>query len=312
MSSVSPSNVNSLNISHAKGSSSLDEEVNKLSNKIRERGDLSYASIKEQLELLQELAEFPLGQFLILNKGLNGEWTDYILLHPNKGRQTGLNSEGQPFSKLEDFFLNRAPSALATQERYTIFQEELQKLCKDNTSFASIPCGLMSDLLTLNFEGKEGIKLFGIDLDKSSIESVQARTPNVECIAGDAWSTSLPQAVDIITSNGLNIYESDNNRVVELYRQFFNNLKPGGTLITSFLTPPPQLDPQSEWNMAEVNLKDAGMQKVLFVDILSAAWQSYRSSDQTINQLKEAGFEEIRIVKDRAGIFPTVVAKRPQ
>lgn len=43
----------------------------------------------------------------------------------------------------------------------------------------------------------------------------------------------------LIASNGLNIYEPEDDRVIQLYRGFHDALKPGGVLITSALTPPP-------------------------------------------------------------------------
>lgn len=40
-------------------------------------------------------------------------------------------------------------------------------------------------------------------------------------------------AFDVITSNGLNMYESDPDRLVALYRRFFEALKPGN-LVAQF------------------------------------------------------------------------------
>ncbi len=279
---------------------SLEDEIQKLKETIRQQGDLPHTTIKEQLELLNDLAQFPLGQFLIQNKGLNGLWTDYILMHAKRGRVTD-----KPLSTLEDFMLNRAPTVLATQERFGIFQEELQKRCQNGVTLASIPCGLMSDLLTLDTTDCE---LLGIDIDKESLEKVSC--DRVITIEGDAWTTPLPHQVDVITSNGLNIYEPDETRVIELYRQFYDNLKPGGTLITSFLTPPPALSSDSEWILDKINPEDARLQKVIFADILAATWQVYRTSEETTRQLEIAGFHEIEIIKGKAGIFPTVIAHK--
>lgn len=303
-------------LSHGQHVSPLEEEIKKLSQQIQQRGDLPHVSVAEQLEILKALGAFPLGQFLIQNKGLNGYWTDYILMHPSQGRVTKLNPDGQPFSELEDYILNRAPTVLATQERFIIFQQELQKECKSGVRLASIPCGLMSDLLTLDFSALNDYQLYGVDMDERAISDVQERalTKNLgqkaQFIQGDAWRTPLPQKVDVITSNGLNVYERNDARVVELYRQFFDNLKPGGALITSFLTPPPGLVDHSEWKMAEINQGDARLQRIIFSDILAASWQAYRSSELTRRQLEQAGFSDIRIIEDRAGIFPTIIARR--
>ncbi|WP_426908146.1 SAM-dependent methyltransferase, partial [Serratia bockelmannii] len=53
----------------------------------------------------------------------------------------------------------------------------------------------------------------------------------------NAWELKEKIAFDVITSNGLNMYESDQVRLVALYRRFFEALNPGGTLLLSFLTP---------------------------------------------------------------------------
>ncbi|XVN42481.1 MAG: hypothetical protein RCG15_07740 [Candidatus Rickettsia vulgarisii] len=52
-----------------------------------------------ELELLNQLAEFDLGKFLLLNKGLNGYWTSYLILY-------GLNKKD--LSPLENWVLHSA------------------------------------------------------------------------------------------------------------------------------------------------------------------------------------------------------------
>jgi len=114
--------------------------------------------------------------------------------------------------------------------------------------------------------------------------------------------------LDLISSNGLTIYEADEDRVSELYRIFWRALKPGGKLVTSFLTPPPSLSPQCEWKSDKIDEHDLLMQKIIFVDIIEAKWQCYRSSEQIEKQLQAAGFKEIEFIYDEAKLFPTVVA----
>ncbi|MDP9196255.1 MAG: class I SAM-dependent methyltransferase [Pseudomonadota bacterium] len=106
---------------------------------------------------------------------------------------------------------------------------------------------------------------------------------------------------DAISSNGLNIYEPDDARVVQLYARFFRVLKPGGTLVTSFLVPPP-------WPLA--NGEHLKKQKAVFADILQVQWQHFRTEDQTRKQLKNAGFRDCVFLYDSRHMFPTVVAHR--
>jgi SAM-dependent methyltransferase len=305
------------NLSHSQRNHCLQDAIDAITDKVKRRGDLSYVSVERQLELIDFLTDFGLGRFLLERGGLNGYWTDYAIKHPVKGRLTGLNDENKPLNTLEDFLLNQAPTVLATQQRFTIFREEIQKRVQEGASLASIPCGLMADLLELDFTNVSHISLTGIDLDPASIEYAKqaAKRLNLsnQCqfFQCDAWDLNIRAAFDLITSNGLAIYEPDDEKVTQLYRGFFEALKPGGYLVTSFLTPPPVPGLQSEWKLDAVNMQDALLQKIVFADILACAWQVFRSEETVKSQLKTAGFDQIEIIYDKAHIFPTIIARKP-
>ena len=112
----------------------------------------------------------------------------------------------------------------------------------------------------------------------------------------------------MVTSNGLNIYEADDARVTALYQEFFEILKPGGALVTSFLTPPPALG-GTTWK--NVNMLDATKQRILFGTIIGVNWQHFRAEQTTRMQLEAAGFVHVEIIYDTQGVFPTVIAKKP-
>lgn len=112
----------------------------------------------------------------------------------------------------------------------------------------------------------------------------------------------------MITSNGLNIYERDSNKVIELYKQFHNALKKSGYLITSFITPPPSPNQDSNWKLLKP--KDAAKQAAIFTDILQAGWQCYRTEEESKNQLQAAGFIVEEVIYDSQNIFPTVLARK--
>lgn len=177
---------------------------------------------------------------------------------------------------------------------------------RDNVSLASIPCGLMADLLDLDFSNASHVSLIGIDLDPESITHAKryAETLNLSHLCTfferNAWALDIHEKLDLITSNGLAIYETDDAKVTELYRVFFQALKPGGYLITSFLTPPPLAGFQ----------QDALLQKIIFADILDCKWQVFRTEETVKSQLQMAGFTAIEILYDKAHIFPTVVARK--
>jgi len=306
----------SRNLSHEKRDGSFQEAKGAIIEKIHSRGDLPYASIKRQIDLVEQLSEFELGKFLIERSGLNGYWTHYVISHPSQGRLTGLNQHQKPFHPLEYYLLNRSPTCLATQQRFEIFKTQIQKHLRDGCSLASVPCGLMADLLDLDFSNISEFSLYGIDIDPETLSHAMSYasennlSQNCHFLHRDAWDLKLPEKFDLLVSNGLNIYEPDEEKVIELYRQFHTSLKPNGILITSFLTPPPIPGQKTGWDLTRVNMEDAVLQKIIFADILSVKWQVFRTEETVKSHLQKAGFGDIEIHYDHAHIFPTVVAKK--
>ncbi|MCX7338393.1 MAG: methyltransferase domain-containing protein [Alphaproteobacteria bacterium] len=261
-------------------------------------------SLDVEMDLLKELGEFDLGRFLLKNKGLNGYWTAYIILHG----PLEIN-----LTPLETWFLHKAPTVRATQERFGIFKQQLSKYLKSEIILASVPCGLMDDLLGLDYAQCEDVKLVGIDLDGESLQfaqkNAQAHGINaVEFIKRDAWNLGVNAEYDVLTSNGLNIYQPNDEKVVALYGEFYKALKAGGIFITSFLTPPPVLSAESPWNNYDPS--DVLKQKAIFGDIIQVGWQAFRSESKTRDQLAQAGFTVLDVLYDSQGMFPTVVARK--
>lgn len=279
-------------------------EIAEYRQKLEKKENLTLP-LDKSLELLDQLSEFELGRFLLTNKGLNGYWTSYAILHGPKKESLTI---------LEKWLLHSAPVVKATQERFRVFQQKLQSELRDNINIASIPCGIMDDLIGLNISGHNNITFTGIDFDDESLElAKQNSNSNKDAkyvfLKKDAWHLGIESKYDIITSNGLNIYEPKNDRVIDLYRNFYKALSPGGMLITSFLTPPPALSEESTWQ--NFNKEDLVKQKAIFADIIEANWQSFRTEKETIDQLTQAGFIDINITYDTQRMFPTITAKKP-
>lgn len=296
------------NISHFPRSSSFEESFHGLRGKICNRGDLLYTSVERQLEILSELSQFELGRFLIERGGLNGFWTHYVVSHPEKPKKLS--------SLLETFLLERAPTCLATQERFVIFKREIQKEISEGCIFASIPSGLMGEFLDLDFSLLSSFSLQAIDLDLETLSQAKnyAKMKGLEKFCTftqkDAWNLNSRDYFDLIASNGLTIYEQSDEKVLQLFQEFYKSLKSKGTLITSFLTPPPIGDKKTEWEMSHIDSQDALLQKVIFADILGAKWQVFRSERTVRELLKKAGFQSVEILYDKAHIFPTIIARK--
>ena len=216
-------------------------------------------------------------------------------------------------SSLESWLLIDAPGIKATRERFYIFQNEIQKRLSDNMVLASIPCGLMDDLLTINYNFFSNISLVGIDLDRSSLKLAKenAKKYGIDCVhflQKDAWRLDTNNQFDMLVSNGLNIYEPDTKRLINLYNQYFQAIKPGGILITSFVTPPPTVSSESPWK--NVNIENIKKQQLIFGELIQANWQYYQLENDVLLQLNKAGFDVENIIYDNQGIFPTVIAKK--
>ena len=300
------------NLTHEARYQSLDSAAISIIDKLRARNDLSESSLSIEMKFIEALSQSELGKFLMCCGGLNGYWTDYLVKYPER-----KTNDDVPLPEINDFLLNDAPSCLATQQRYQIFKTEIRKRLRDDISLATVPCGLMGELLDLDYSGYQNILLTGIDTDTESLQhaytiaSELGLEKNCHLLNKNAWALDIHYEFDILISNGLNIYEYDDDKTIALYREFFEALKPGGILITSFLTPPPTIDRQSSWDMSQIDPHDLRKQKILFVDILEAKWQAYRTESEIQDQLETAGFTNCEIIYDKARIFPTIVAKKP-
>lgn len=269
-------------------------------------GDLSEVPVSELLALFDQLCEFQLGRFLIINKGLNAFWTNELVMWtPGNPRQ---------LHPLERVIFEQLPATQATRERYYIFCRELQNLVVPGGSLASVPCGLMTDLL--NLSGISNARIFGLDSDGAALAQARYLAEQRGLLSGttlsegDAWQMEFDGEFDVLTSNGLNIYESSDERVTELYTCFCRALKRGGTLVTSFMTPPPLLADDSEWKMEFLDPALLRLQKILFMHVIGVRWNALRTEKSTQQQLRLAGFRNIRVIYDRAAMFPTVLAEK--
>ena len=261
--------------------------------------------LQQAEDVLNQLASFDLGRHLLLNGSLNGYWTRYCMVLPHPAGT---------LHPLEEFLINKI--FLSARERFRIFQEQLQKRLGNDMALASIPSGLMDDLLGLNFQGLDGVTLTGFDIDPASVEGAleiakQYNLPasvRMQTQAMDAWDvgSKFPETFNIISSNGLNFYVTDPEMELALYRSFADALKSGGSLITSFLTPPPSASAASPW--LNVRPEMLTMRKLIFSDILGVKWRNYNTPAQMMDKLRRAGFADFEIIYDGRRIYPTIIA----
>lgn len=216
-------------LSHHTRSAVTPDDTARLAARIEQRlraADRLLLPLDEELQLLSELQEFDLGRFLLHNEGLNGYWTSYVFGH----------QPGDPVAtELERWMLTRSLLP-GIRERFGRFKAAIAPSVRDGAVLASVPCGLMDDLLQQDYRDTTGVRLIGVDIDPESVDLARENAAErglaelCEFHVGDAWRLDLDAEADLLTSNGLNMYESDPERLVELYRNFARALRPGGRI----------------------------------------------------------------------------------
>jgi amino acid adenylation domain-containing protein len=282
--------------------------IESIKKKIIKRGDLPHVSVKKQLKYVDNLSKFPLGRFLIEKKYFDSFWTHYVMISQKNTKISKLS--------LEHFILNRSPLIKGWKELFKNFQKLMQERLRENITLASIPCGLMQDMFLLDYSNLANFIIIGIDIDPNVIASARKLSlktnysKNVKLIKRDAWKLQFSSKLDLITSCGLNIYESNKKKLSDLYSQFYKALKPGGTLITGFLTFPPHKK-FSEWNLKVIKSQDLILEKILFEDIINMHHHNFKTSKQFKKELEAIGFKKIEFLYDKARVFPVVIAHKP-
>jgi SAM-dependent methyltransferase len=294
----------------------VNDKLLAIQNGLRDHATLTpHAKMQLSIEA-EQLSQTELGRFLITNNGaLSGWWTYYCILGY---RQSPITNP------VEKFLLEEAPTVLATRERFghfqTVMREVIEKSCHETKpiKMASIPGGMAADLLTLEPTinlNRCQLQFINIDLDEAVFSLAQelAKALNckipLECRHEDAWKLSAREEFDLVASNGLNIYVSEREKVIALYASLLKTLKPGGTLVTSTLTPPPNRA-KCEWNMRNIDQPALSRQAGIFAQILQATWSNFCTTDEMVERLTEAGFRNIKVIPDSRNMFPTFVGHK--
>lgn len=273
------------------------------------------------LSLAEDAAKSEFGRFLLCTRGLNWRTTD-LLFDPDYQatlRQQERDGSLCFFDRLTFF---ACPLFLATRERFGIFQRHTQPLVSEGATLASLPCGRMRDLLSLDYSRiARGIRLVGLDKDQEALQGAQAFAAEVfrnrplrgavevrqaDVLKPALTEDSLHETFDAVTSNGLNIYLND-DQCVTFYRHVHEALKPGGTFITSHIVP------ADEYRWDQINRDHWRLQAAILTVLIGALWEPLVKPQKLVQaQLETAGFREIRVFPDSQGIFPTFVAQKPR
>lgn len=303
-------------ISHRTGSTITDgpstAEIAAATERRLRAADRLILPLDETLEMLARLQEFELGRFLLHNQGLNGYWTSYIFRY----------EPGTPATTPMEYWLLNNSLLCGARERFHRFKAAIAERLTEGAVLASVPCGVMDDLLQQDYRGLSEFRLVGMDIDAESLElaadnaATHGLAEHCEFIARDAWQLGVTAEFDLLVSNGLNMYESDPARLSELYANFASALRPGGRLLLSFLSPPPPPpweDPSraGEWVKYGIDERDLRRELALFGDIIQAKYLNFTAESEITAQLSEASLEVMSVDYSPSGVLPIVSAVKP-
>jgi ubiquinone/menaquinone biosynthesis C-methylase UbiE len=293
-------------LTHETNEVNLDDIVESIKQRLIQMGYKDGITVQERLNLLKQLTEFEFGRYLLINRGLTGYWTRYINLYQKRKHEYNVTHP------LERFLLERAPGIIASQQRFDIFQNLLKENIKDNMKVCSLPCGLMDDLLTLEISNRKNVEFIGIDIDENSVSTAKAyaKSLNLDKMCNfyvmDAWKMDFIKEFDIVTSNMLVQYVSDEDSIMKFYKLVFNSLKNDGIFIISCLLPMSAVD----WSKSKYDMKDVKLSAVVFYDIIQAKWTQFILREKMIQQLIETGFKTVETYYDEIKRFPSLLAKK--
>ena len=296
-------------------STNVDKVVTQLCRRIEQAGEQSDITIQEQIDMVHQLAQFGMGRYLLLHRGLNAHWSRYLkLLYPQKQRALGVNLDGEPFTPMERWYLE-SPPAQASQECWQMCRQVLQKQVHDYTTMASVPCGALDDLLELDFASHRHVGLVGVDIDAEALCLAEDNARDHDLIQqvqlrqADAWNLNTRNQWNVVTSKGLAGYEPSFKRLLQLYEQFYLALKPTGVLVTNLWMPyDGKLKPKISLTLKEQ--KELKRFSLLTRHILQVKWSQIMTQGQMSDLLQRVGFTDIRFSPTTNGLCALVTAKK--
>lgn len=132
-------------------------------------------------------------------------------------------------------------------EQELLLRNAIRPLLKPGFVVASIPSGLMSEVL-MAAEHFEGVQLYAIDIDKANFEHIREKYGDrlvgneFHPIEMDALTLDFESKFDLITCVGFSMYLKE-EQLVDFISRIHRALKPGGRFLFTFYSDPSEQSP---------------------------------------------------------------------
>ena len=181
-------------------------DLKKYERKIRENENLKLSQ-GETLNLLYELASFPMGVYLLENQRFDPFWFSYV---------TRMASYDDVKTDIEKWFVFDCPFVQAARERHHHVNRLLEASLKSNSTIAAVPCGLMDDLVYHNYFAVENVHIIAVDENKRALKYAEQQANDLLCgrpvsfefVNKDPLGLDINEAISVITNHNL-LYDNE-------------------------------------------------------------------------------------------------------
>lgn len=194
---------------------------------------------------LKELATSAPGRFFLVNKGMNGYWTNALATFKCDSN-IGNAMENHKYANESEELLAQWFSEIRGEQEL-LLRDAIRPLLKPGFVVASVPSGLMSEVL-MAAEHFEGVQLYAIDIDKANFEHIREKYGDrlvgneFHPIEMNALTLDIESKFDLITCVGFSMYVKQ-DLMFEFISRIHRALKPGGRLLFTFFPDPSEQSP---------------------------------------------------------------------
>eukprot|EP00899_Mesostigma_viride_P018504 jgi/Mesvir1/26655/Mv20444-RA.1 len=257
--------------------------------------------------------------WLVADNMMDAEFKANLFQGTGAATGNGAVGAGGSVPLMDDLVFSHFPISAAAEEALGAIQAEVQANLSSGALLASVPCGRMRELLTLDLSRAQNVRLAGIDCDPSAVEAARQLLKEqrfvkgsvaVEFVVREAEGGSRSKMdvpggpYDVVTSICLNRL-LDERALPTIFRNAHSALKPGGVFVTAQVVDP------HEWRMENLTPFYVNMQRVT-LEIVADIYLLYpeRTCEAIIKQLKDVGFTDVKEIPSLTRVLPVFVAKK--
>ena len=230
---------------------------------------------------------------------MNGYWTNFIASGEYKTIQ-----QCKQLNESEEFAF--AYFCEPRHELELVMHDIVRPILKPGNSVASVPCGLMSEVL-MAADHFEGVKFYAIDIDKANFDLIREKYGDRLIgndflpLEMDALKLEFESTFDLLTCLGFMMYIKK-ECIPDFFSRIFRSLKLGGRVLISYF---PDVSEQSPLFPFDFRSNPIGREVFMCANLRST---TRLATSTLVRHLSQAGFVRITIHGGTYYLLPVVEA----